>query len=88
MQSLIEIKMSELIEKINEANYNYYVLDNPTISDKEWDKMYDELIKLEKESGIILPSSPTQKVGGNPLSSFKKVKHKRKLMSLDKAQSF
>ena len=80
--------MQKLVDELLKANYNYYVLDNPTISDKEWDKMYDELVKLEKETGIILPSSPTQKVGGNPLSSFKKVKHKRKLMSLDKAQSF
>jgi len=88
MQDLLKIKMQELIDKLLEANYNYYVLDNPTISDKEWDKMYDELVKLEKESNIILPSSPTQKVGGNPLSKFEKVKHKRKLMSLDKAQSF
>ena len=88
MHNSIESTMKELIDKINEASYNYYVLDNPTISDKEWDKMYDELVKLEKETGTILPSSPTQKVGGDPLSGFSKVKHKRKLMSLDKAQKF
>jgi len=88
MPGIVESKMIDLIKQLNEASYNYYVLDNPTISDKEWDKMYDELVKLEKETGVILPSSPTQKVGGNPLSSFKKVQHKRKLMSLDKAQSF
>ena len=88
MQDIKLEQMQKLIDKLLEANYNYYVLDNPTISDKEWDKMYDELVMLEKETGIILPSSPTQKVGGNPLSSFKKVKHKRKLMSLDKAQNF
>ncbi len=88
MQKTTNERMQELIDKLLAANYNYYVLDNPTISDKEWDKMYDELIRLEKETGIILPSSPSQKVGGNPLSKFEKVTHKRKLMSLDKAQSF
>jgi len=88
MQNNQEKKMQELIDKLLEANYNYYVLDNPTISDKEWDKLYDELLKLEKDTGIILPSSPSQKVGGNPLSKFEKVNHLRKLMSLDKAQSF
>lgn len=88
MQNIIEEKMNNLIEKLLEANYNYYVLDNPTISDKEWDKLYDELVKLEKETGIILPSSPTRKVGGNPLDKFEKVTHLKKLMSLDKAQTF
>jgi len=88
MQNYIEEKMNTLIEKLLEANHNYYVLDNPTISDKEWDKLYDELVKLEKETGIILPSSPTRKVGGNPLDKFEKVTHLKKLMSLDKAQTF
>lgn len=81
-------EMEELIKVILEANYNYYVLDNPTIADKQWDKLYDRLVLLEKETGIILPSSPTNKIGGEPLDKFKKVIHKSKLMSLDKAQSF
>ena len=81
-------KMNELIEKISEASYNYYVLDNPTISDKEWDKMYDELVLLEKQTGIVLPSSPTNKIGGTPLDKFEKTTHFKRLMSLDKAQSF
>ena len=42
--------MQKLVDELLKANYNYYVLDNPTISDKEWDKMYDELVKLEKET--------------------------------------
>ena len=57
-------RLHELVEIINKHNYNYYVLDNPTISDKEWDKLYDELLTLEKTTGIILPDSPSQKVGG------------------------
>lgn len=88
MDKKILEKMNNLIEKISKASYDYYVLDNPTISDKEWDKMYDELIVLEKQTGIVLPSSPTNKIGGTPLDKFEKTTHYRKLMSLDKAQSF
>lgn len=80
--------MQELIEKISKASYEYYVLDNPTISDKEWDLLYDRLKTLEKETGVVLDNSPTKKVGGDPLGKFEKVTHYRKLMSLDKAQSF
>ena len=80
-------KMRILIEKINKASYDYYVLDNPTISDKEWDKLYYELLDLEKNSGIILPNSPSQKVGGETLKGFKKITHTKKLYSLGKAQT-
>ncbi len=80
-------RMKELIKIITKANYNYYVLDNPTMSDKEWDKFYYELLDLEKASGIVLDDSPSKKVGGEPLSSFKKVIHKNKLYSLGKAQT-
>ena len=81
------LEMKELIEKINKASYEYYVLDNPTISDKEWDKMYYRLLDIENETGIILENSPSQKVGGETLSKFKKITHERKLYSLAKAQS-
>lgn len=81
-------KMKELVEKISKASYEYYVLDNPTISDKEWDALYDQLKALEAETGVVLDNSPTKKVGGDPLGKFEKVTHYRKLMSLDKAQSF
>ena len=80
-------EMQELITKINKANYEYYVLDNPTISDKEWDVLYYRLLDLEKESGIVLEDSPSKKVGGEVLDKFKKVVHKEKLFSLGKAQS-
>ena len=81
-------KMLELIEKLNRWNYEYYTLDNPSVSDKEWNEEYDKLVKLEKEIGIVLPNSPTQKVGGIVLEGFEKVEHKNKLWSLDKANSF
>ena len=80
-------KMQNLIEKINKASYSYYVLDNPIISDKEWDKMYYELLELENESRIVLQNSPSQKVGGDVLDGFKKITHEKRLMSLGKAQS-
>ena len=81
-------KMKALVQLINEHNYNYYVLDNPTISDKEWDKLYDELLMLEKQTGIVLQNSPSNKVGGEVLTGFKKFKHKVPLYSLNKVREY
>ncbi|MGN1207877.1 MAG: NAD-dependent DNA ligase LigA, partial [Christensenellales bacterium] len=81
-------RMEELVEILNKHNYNYYVLDNPTISDKEWDKLYDELLTLEKQTGIILENSPSKKVGGEVLQGFKKEPHKVPLFSLEKVNSY
>lgn len=81
-------QMESLVKEINKHSYNYYSLDNPTITDKEWDSLYDKLVALEKQTGIILPSSPTQRVGSEILDGFEKVKHQERLYSLDKAQSF
>ncbi|MBQ8451539.1 MAG: NAD-dependent DNA ligase LigA [Clostridia bacterium] len=81
------VEMKQLIEKINKASYDYYVLDNPTISDKEWDSLYYKLLDLEKETGIVLENSPSKKVGGEVLDGFKKITHERKLYSLGKAQT-
>lgn len=80
-------RMVELVAILNRHNYNYYVLDKPTISNNEWDKLYFELIELEEKTGIVLSDSPTHKVGGEPLDKFRKVMHYKKLFSLDKAQS-
>lgn len=80
-------RAKELIKQINKHNYNYYVLDSPTISDKEWDMLYDELVNLEQELGYTLPNSPTVKVGDVVLKGFKKYVHKNKLYSLDKCNS-
>ncbi len=80
-------RMQELVRKLNETAYAYYVLDNPVISDMQWDRLYDELKKLETETGIILPDSPTQKVGGDPLKGFEEHRHITRLWSLDKVQS-
>ncbi|WP_207651182.1 NAD-dependent DNA ligase LigA [Clostridium thermobutyricum] len=79
--------MEALVEELNRYAYEYYSLDNPTVSDKEYDLKYDELVSLEKEIGIVLPYSPTVRVGDTILEGFSKYTHKAKLWSLDKAQS-
>lgn len=80
-------RIHELIEELNKYAYEYYVLDNPTVSDKEYDKRYDELVNLEKETGFVLSYSPTQRVGDTVLTQFDKYTHKSRLWSLDKAQN-
>lgn len=81
-------RMEELVDELNVHVKNYYVLDNPTISDSEYDKLYDELVALEKETGTILPASPTQRVGGETLEGFNKFVHEVPLYSLDKSQTY
>lgn len=80
-------RMRELVEKLNQHAYEYYTLDNPGISDREYDILYDKLLKLEEKTGIILAESPTQRIGDVVLSEFKKHTHKARLWSLDKAQN-
>ncbi len=77
--------MRELVDLLNKYAYEYYVLDNPTVSDVEYDRLYDELLKREKETGEVLFDSPTKRVGGEPIDAFNKHKHVKKLYSLDKA---
>ncbi len=80
--------MKNLIKEIDKHNYNYYVLDKPVISDKEYDKLYYTLVDLEKETGIVLPYSPTLRVGGEVLDGFEKKKHVVELYSLNKVRDF
>lgn len=80
-------RMRELVDRLNETAYQYYTLDNPTISDKEWDVLYDELVKLEAETGERLPDSPTRRVGGEVLPGFEPHTHIARLWSMGKAQS-
>lgn len=81
-------RIKELVDTLNKLSYYYYTLDSPKVSDKEYDALYDELLRLERETGIILPDSPTQRVGGTPLEKFEKHRHLGSLWSLDKSQSF
>lgn len=83
----LEKRMRELVDDLNRHSHRYYTEDNPTISDKEYDVLYDELALLERESGAILPDSPTRRVGGDILKGFEPHRHLSRLWSLDKAQN-
>ncbi|MFH1542127.1 MAG: NAD-dependent DNA ligase LigA [bacterium] len=84
----IKNKHEKLSKQLHDYSYQYYVLDNPTISDQEYDKLFRELLALEKQfPSLITPDSPSQRVGSNPLSSFKTVTHKSRLMSLENAMN-
>lgn len=84
----VEKRIEELIALINDLNYSYYTLDNPKLSDSEYDSLYDELVKLEADSGIIKTYSPTQRVGGQILDKFQKHTHLASLWSLAKSQNY
>lgn len=80
---MIEKRINELVKLLNEASHNYYALDNPTITDQEYDDYYHELEKLEKENpNLAKDDSPTKRVGGKIIDEFKKVTHKVPMMSL------
>lgn len=80
--------LRELVDKLNYYSYSYYSLDNPIVSDAEYDKLYDELLALESELGIVLPNSPSLRVGDEILKGFEKHTHIRKLYSLNKCNSY
>ena len=76
-------RVEELTKILNEANYNYYVLDNPTITDQEYDKYLRELINIETEHPELAdPSSPTNRVGGEVIDKFNKIVHEKPMLSL------
>lgn len=79
-------KIIKLREELNEHNYRYYILDAPTISDAQFDKLFSELQKLEKENpSLITSDSPTQRVGSKPLKTFAQVQHDVPMLSLENA---
>lgn len=80
-------RIEDLVEELNKYAYEYYSLDNPTVTDKEYDEKYDELTRLEKEEDYVLPYSPTLRIGDRILAGFNKYTHKARLWSLDKAQT-
>jgi DNA ligase (NAD+) len=88
MDKKLEKKLETLREKIRHHEYRYYVLDDPEVSDAEFDKLMNELKKLEAEHPeLITPDSPTQRVGGKPREGFVKAKHSSPMLSLDNAYS-
>ena len=79
-------RMKELVELLNRASKAYYQQDKEIMSDKDYDALYDELLALEAETGIVLSDSPTQKVGYTVLSNLTKVEHPSPMLSLDKTK--
>ena len=83
----MEQRIRELVDRLNEYSKAYHVMDAPKISDKEYDELYDSLLELEQQTGIVLPDSPTQRVGGDPLPWFEEHTHIQRLWSLDKVRT-
>ncbi len=83
----IRAEIEKLVKDLNEHSYRYYVLDAPVISDAEYDKLFRRLKELEEKHYLILPDSPTQRVGAPPLEKFEKVKHTEPMLSLGNAFS-
>ena len=84
---MIAKRIKDLIKQLNAASDAYYNTGNPIMTDYEFDKMYDELVRLEKESGIIYGNSPTQNVGAAVLDELLMKKHDHPMLSLDKCHS-
>ena len=80
-------RMKELIKKLSDASKHYYQLSDNVMSDYDYDKLYDELVELEKSTGIIMSGSPTQNVGYSVLNNLTKIKHDNPMLSLDKTKS-
>jgi DNA ligase (NAD+) len=85
----IQKEIEKLKKNINYHNYRYYVLNDPAISDYEYDKLLKQLFALEQEyPGFITADSPTQRVGGEPIKEFKQVNHSPLMLSLDNTYSY
>ena len=80
-------RVNELREQLNYHNYRYYVLDDPVVSDAEFDRLLAELTRLEEAYGLATPDSPTQRVGAQPLDKFESVAHRQPMLSLENAFS-
>ena len=80
-------RIKELVNVLHKASIAYYRDDNPTMTDKQYDDLYDELESLEKETGVIYSNSPTQNVGSEVVSELDKVKHTHPMLSLAKTKS-
>src|SRR4051794_17999111 len=79
---------AQLVEEITRHDHAYYVEAKPTISDQAYDRLYHELLDLEKQfSELVTPDSPTQRITDKPLKAFKPVPHLKPMMSLDNTYS-
>lgn len=80
-------RMRELTALLNRAAHAYYTKNEPIMADVQYDRLYDELLRLEKETGVQAADSPTHRVGGETLKEFEKYRHVTRLWSMDKVQS-
>ena len=88
MKSSTKSRIETLMAQVSEANYRYYVLDQPTISDEKYDLIFKELVELESaDPHLADPASPTQKVGGKALDKFSKYRHREPMLSLQNIYS-
>jgi DNA ligase (NAD+) len=79
----VKARLTELRQRVSELDFHYHVLDRPLVSDREYDRLFAELIELESAHPELAdPNSPTQRVGGEPLEAFAKVPHSRPMLSL------
>src|SRR5208282_4861334 len=84
--SQIAARVKRLRDEIEQSNYNYYVLDRPAISDAEFDRLFRELEQIERQyPKLIIPNSPTQRIGAAPLADFEPAKHRTPMLSLNNA---
>jgi len=84
----IKKRIKELRSLIEKHNYHYYILDDPLISDNEWDNLFKELESIEREyPDLVEKNSPTQRVGATPINNFKTIKHRTPMLSLSNAMS-
>ena len=79
--------MREMVDQLNEASKRYYTNGDSSMSDAQWDTLYDQLAILEREAETVLPDSPTVRVGSEPLKTFTQHRHRSRLWSMDKVQN-
>ena len=85
----IQQTINQLIDELSEHNYRYYVMDDPSIPDATYDRLFQQLVQLEKQyPEFATDTSPTQKVGARPLAQFEQIEHEVPMLSLDNAFDF
>jgi DNA ligase (NAD+) len=88
MRNNMQTHYNELVAKINQWDHEYYVLDNPSVSDAEYDQAFRKLLEMDAENPeLITPESPSQRIGAKPIDEFRKIEHTVKMLSLANAFS-
>ena len=84
---MTQLEMRALVDELNRASVLYYTRGDSPMSDAEWDQKYNQLLQMEKESGMVLPDSPSHRVGAEPLKNFEQHKHISRLWSMGARRS-